>query len=291
MDKQTNIAIIIVLILLISFNLVSAIIVNADYITIYPGEEGVVEVEVDNNENYDIEDVSVAVVLGTIGPNGEIISLPFSVIGNSEKDLDDLDEDDDDSIIFKIRADNDITPGSYNIPYVVSYLNIDTDDREQKEGTFGLRVSAKTDLDFSVETKNPITGENGKISLEVINKGFGDIKSASVQVFPSGYELISKDKIFIGTVKAEDSDLISFDVIFKTTNPTLSAKITYKDFDNKDQVKTISIPMTVYTREKALELGLIKNTNYIPYIVVAVLIVAWFVWRGIKKRNKRKNRV
>ncbi|MFH1585591.1 MAG: hypothetical protein ABIB79_02400 [archaeon] len=285
-----NLTITTICIFLLSLSFTSAIIVDADYITLYPGEEGSVSVEVDNNENFDIEDVSIAIVLSAVTPTGELISLPFTVIGNSEKDLDDLDEDDDDSVTFKIKASSDITPGDYNIPYVVNYKEDGEDENLKKEGSFGIRVSAKTDLDYVLEIRdNAIIGEEGRISLEIINKGLGEIKSASVQVSPQGYELLSKNKIFVGSIDSDDSDIASFDVIYKNKNAALSVIITYKDFDNKDQTDTVNLPIKVYTSEEALELGLIQQSRTGVYIgVVLILIIVWIIWRRMKKRKKNK---
>lgn len=287
-------------IILVSLSFISGLVVNADYITLYPGEKGKVTIEIDNNENFDIEGISIALELG--GKKifnefgvvvGETESLPFTVVGSSEKDVDDIDEDDDDSVSFTLKASTDITPGDYNIPYTIKYSNAEEDNETfEKTGSFGLRVSAKTELDFTVEVnENAIVGDEGKISLEIINKGLGEIKSVSVQIFPSGFELLSKDKIFIGTVNADDTDIASFDVIYKTSNPTLSAKVNYKDFDNNDQTKTVNLPIKVYTREEALKLGLIKESRTGIYIGIAiVLIIAWFIYRKIKKRRKNKER-
>jgi len=260
-----------------------ALIVNSNFITIYPGEEGKVTLEVNNNENFDIEDVSVRLNLG---------DLPFSVSGDSEKSLDDLNEDDDDKASFNIVAFTSITPGDYNIPYTVEYTNSDTDEKLTKEGTFGLRVSAKTELDFAGEVnQGAIVGSQGKVTLEVINKGLGDIKSVSVQVFPSGFDLLSTNKVFIGTISADDTDIASYDVVFSSSNPTLSATVSYKDFDNNDQVQTISVPLKVYTREEALNLGLIQTSRTGLYVgVIVVLIIVWLVYRSIRKRRKNKKR-
>ena len=146
------------------------------------------------------------------------------------------------------------------------------------------------DIDFSVEVDgNAIIGQDGRISLEIINKGLGEIKSVSVQIFPQGFELLSGDKIFVGTIDPDDSDTATFDVIYKTTNPTLSAKVDYKDFDNQDQAETVNLGFKVYTREQALELGIINNPNYTAYIVIGILVVAFFIYRRIRKRRK-KNR-
>ncbi len=283
---------IIALMFLMSISFASALIVDADYVTLYAGEEKTVKINVDNNEDFDMEDVSIQLSTFIELPGGTPISLPFTIIGSSEKDLDDLDEDDDDSASFKIKASTNIIPGDYQIPYEVKYTNVDEDEKEDKKGTFGIRVSAKTELDFGVEVRdNAIVGQEGRVSLEIINKGLGDIKSVSVQVFPQGFELLSKGKIFIGTVNSDDSDIATFDVIYQDANPTLSAKMTYKDFDNQEHTETINLKFKVYTREQALELGIIKKSNTGVYIsVVVVLIVAWIIYRKIKKKRKNKRK-
>jgi hypothetical protein len=267
-------------------------VVNADYITLYPGEEGKVTIEIDNNENFDIEDVSVQILLVSFLPDETPIALPFTIVGSSEKDIDEIDEDDDDKVSFTLRASTDITPGDYNIPYIIKYTDAEEDEELEKTGSFGLRVSAKTELDFAVEVnEDAIVGNEGKISLEIINKGLGEIKSVSVQIFPSGFELLSKDKIFIGTIDADDTDIASFDVIYKTSNPTLSAKVDYKDFDNKDQTEAVSLPINVYTKEEALKLGLIKENQTVVYVGVAAgILIIWFVYRKIRKRRKSKEK-
>jgi len=204
--------------------------------------------------------------------------------------LDDLDESDDDSVTFTIRASTDITPGDYNIPYVVKYTNVEDSNatQEEKTGSFGLRVSAKTNIDFSVETKNNIVGQQGKISLKIVNKGLGEIKFVSVKISPQGYELISSKDVYVGTIDSDDSDTASFDVVFKTTRPTLSVIVNYNDFDNNAKTETINLPVNVYTTEKALELGLIQKPNYLPYFIGGGLVIIWFVWRKIKKSRNKK---
>lgn len=279
--------------LVLTLNIASALIVDSNYITLYSGEEGKVTLDIENNENFDIEKVSVQILLINVLPDKTPVSLPFTIIGSSEKEIDDIDEDDDDSVSFTLKASTDITPGDYNIPYLIKYLNAEEDNESfEKTGTFSLRVSAKTELDFAAEVnENAIVNEAGKISLELINKGLGEIKSVSVQIFPSGFELLSKDKIFIGTINADDTDIASFDVIYKTSNPTLTAKITYKDFDNNEHIQTVNLPIKVYTKEEALELGLIKKDQTGIYIgVVVFILIIWFVYRKIKKSRKNKNK-
>ncbi len=269
--------------LVLTLGFTSAVIVDADYITIFHGERGTVSVEIENNENFDIEDASLSLNLD---------SVQFSSVGSSEKDVDDIEEDDSERVIFTLNPFTDIIPGDYDIPYTLKYKNAENSSAPsfEKTGSFGIRVSAKTELDFSIEIRgNAIVGEEGRVSLEVINKGLGEVKSMSVQIFPTGFELLSKDKIFIGSIDADDTDLASFDVIYKSANPSFSAKVDYKDFDNIEQTKTVNLPFTVYTKEKALELGLIQKDNSSRNTgIIVVLIIAWFVWRSFKKKRKNK---
>ena len=268
--------------LVLTIGFTAGIIVDSTYETIYPGESKRIILEIENNENFDIEDVSLAL---------DLSDLLFTTIGSSEKDVDDIREGHDEKVSFNLRASIDIIPRDYNIPYILKYVNADNKSEGfNKTGSFGLRVSAKTDLDFVVDVQdNAIVGEKGEISLEIINKGLGEIKSMSVQIFPQGFELLSKEKIFVGTIDADDSDSATFDVIYKTTNPILSAKVEYKDFDNEDQTETVNLSFKVYTKEEAFELGILKKPNYIIYLVIGILVIAYIIHRILKKR-KRKNR-
>lgn len=269
--------------LVLTIGFAAGIIVDSDYETIYPGESEEITLEIENNENFDIKDVSLALNLSY---------LPFTTIGSSEKDVDNIDEDDDERVSFNLKASIDITPGDYNIPYVLKYVNAENSSEDfTKTGSFGLRVSAETELDFVVDIQgNAIVGEEGEISLEIINKGLGEIKSMSVQIFPQGFELLSKEKIFVGTIDADDSDSATFDVIYKTTNPILSAKVEYKDFDNKEQTETVNLSFKVYTKEEAFALGILKKPNYIVYLVIGILVVAYIIHRILKKRKRKKRR-
>jgi len=269
--------------LVLTLNLASALIVDAEYITIFPGEEVSIKVEVDNNENFDIEDVSVALILD---------GVPFTSVGSSEKDTDDIDEDDDDSVTFRIKTSTDVVPGDYDIPYIMKYTNAEDSNAtsQTKNGTFGIRVSSKTELDFSVEKKDAIVGQQGRLSLKIVNKGLGEVKFVSVEIFPQGFELLSSENVYIGNIDSDDSDTASYDVIFKSTAPVLSVKVEYKDFDNKAQTKTINLPVEAYTRERAIELGLIQEPNYVPYGIGAGILILWYIIRKIKKRKKNKQR-
>lgn len=283
MSAKTQTIITGTLLVLIMLSFATALTVDATYVTLLPGEQKSVRIEVDNNFNFDIEDVSVSVNTG---------GLPLTVIGSSQEDIDDLDEDDDDTASFTLRANTDAVPGDYEIPYTVFFKDVDDNDKDQQSGTFAIRISAETEIDFATETENPIRGQQGKVTLEVINEGLGDIKFVSIELLPStSYTLLSGNKEYIGTIDSDDSDFATFDVMFDSTTASLQAKVRYKDFENTDQEQIVSLPLTVYSREKAIELGLIEESKTVLYggIIVAIIII-WLVYRRIKKRRKNKNK-
>lgn len=267
---------------IISFT--SAIMVDAEYITIFSGEQEKINIEIKNNGNFDIKDVSMILVFENEG---------FIAIGSSEKTIDEFDEGDKEDISFIIKASNDLAPGDYNIGYKIKYLNAEEDNESFiKEGSFGLRVSVETELDFSAYTgNNAVVGKEGEIILEVINKGLGEIKSAIITITPDGYMLLSQEKIFLGSIDAGDSNIVDFDVVYKNTDAVFTAIIEYKDFNNQEQKEIIKIPLKVYTEEEALELGIINESNTILYIIIfLILIVIWIFYKRIKKNNKKKKR-
>jgi hypothetical protein len=264
----------------------SAIIINSvDLERLYPGQSANLKIEIKNTLNEDAEDVTLRLNLA---------ETFFTTIGASEDNVDAIDKDDDEKFNFEIKAPSNLKPGDYNIPYTIRYID-ENDDEQIKNGSFGITVGAKTEIDFAVETQGEnsevgIVGQKGKLTLEIINKGLGDLKSVSVEIFPQGYELLSKDKIFVGSIDAEDSDIVSFDIIFDTKNPILSAKISFKDFENNPQVETVNFPLEVYTIDEALAKGLIAKSNTMIYIGIAtIVIILWIIYGQIKKR-RRKNK-
>jgi len=259
----------------------SAVVVDSiDSTKLYPGQTASIGIEVKNTFDEDIEDVSFVLNLD---------NTLFTTSGSSEDSEDKIKDDDSETFNFVLKAPNDIKPGDYNIPYTITYVIEGESELIVKSGSFGITVSAKTELDFSVETKDNIIGKQGKISLKIINLGLGEIKFIAIEIEPQGYELISSDKIYVGTIDSDEDDYASFDVIFKDRTPILNAVVTYKDFENKDQIENVNLPIKVYTMEEALELGLIQKSNAGIYIgIIVVLVIAWFVYRSLKKRKKKK---
>lgn len=259
-----------------------AIIIDSEYITLYPGDEGTIKINVKNTEDFDIKDVSFRL---------ELEKIPITAIGSSEKNEDRIDEDDSETFNFDIKASTDSIPGDYNVPYTIIYNCDDCNSSIKKVGSFGLRISAKTDLEFSTETENNLLNEKGKVSLKIINQGLGKIKFVYVEFLSDDFELLSSKNFYVGTIDSDDFDLATFDVIFNQKNPILITKITYKDFENNEKVETINLPVKVYTPEEALRLGIIQKNYGIYYVFgLVILILLWIIYKKVQQTIKKKKR-
>ena len=266
--------------LIILANIASAITIRsitAD--TISPNKEGTISVEIKNNLNDTAEDISMVL---------DFTNLPFIPIGSSEDSISELDEDDTDELIFAVKATNDITPGDYKMPFILSYII--NDAQKQSKGAIGLTVKANPELSFSLSSSNPVINQQGKLTLKIVNKGLADARFVSLKLIqnPSDYTLLSDSEVYIGKISSDDFETSAFDIVYKSQNPIFTAILEYSDFDNKKITQTINLPVTVYTPEKAIELGIISKNNTSLYIGIAVaLIVIWFVYRVIRKRIRR----
>ena len=268
---------------ILSLSFASAVVISdVSQQELFPGEQTNLDLSVKNTLNDDIEDVSLNLVFD---------NTPFIPIGGSEDGVDEIRDGNTKNFHYVIKASQDIKPGDYNIPYEITFLDTRKDETITKTGSIGIIVSARTELDYSAEIENNVINEQGKVTLKIINSGFGDIKFVNVQIFPEGFILLGSANDYIGTVDSDDFESATFDVIFNDENARLIALVTYKDFNNNEESITVDLPLTVYSRERAVELGIIDKNNTLLYIGgVIVLIILWFVYRYLKKRNKKRKK-
>jgi hypothetical protein len=272
---------IVALIVVLAVSLVSAVTIESVFADdLVPGQEGQIRIEVENTLQNDVKDVSIRL---------DFTGLPFRPVGSSEENIDELDEDEDEEFVFRIKAANDIKPGDYQIPYTLEF--IDEDKNKERKGSIGVSVKANSELIFSISQENQIVNKEGTITFKIVNKGFGDAKFLTVKIIPESYTLLSDSDVYIGTVDSDDFETATFDVFYKEKNPLFIASVQYKDFDNKNIVKTVNLPIVVYSEDEAVELGIIKKNNVPVYIgVVVTLILIWIFYRVMRKylRNKRR---
>jgi len=278
----------------ISFASAALIVENINQGKLYPGSEASLDVKIKNDFNYDVEDVKLTLIFNQLTSTGAVdFSKPvlFSSVGSSQDSQDSIDEDDSETFSFDIKASNSIEPGDYSLLYTIEYTN-NNDTKVTETGSITLVVNSKTSLDFSVKQEMPVIDNKDKITFKIINKGFGEIKFVSVdlnEAGSNGLSLLSEDKVYIGSIASDDSDTASFDAILNKENPSVSFIVTYKDFENNDKTQTLSFDLKAYSREKAIQLGIVKKSNAPVIIgVVVLVVVVWLIVRAVRKARKRK---
>src|SRR3989338_7019645 len=137
-----------IFLVIISLNFISAVIIDSvNAQKLQPGETGSVSVVVKNTLNDNIEDVSFVLQLST---------TPFTTSGSSEDSEDEIRDDDEETFNFILKAPNDIEPGDYNIPYVITYTIEGDDTPKLPVFVFGVSVPSNIKFDFSIKIKNAI---------------------------------------------------------------------------------------------------------------------------------------
>ncbi|MEM4625454.1 MAG: hypothetical protein QXJ28_01650 [Candidatus Pacearchaeota archaeon] len=285
-NKIWKISLFLLISILLGLNVEALNIEKISQTEIYSSERGTIELEIRNTFNKNVKDVSI---------NLDLSGLPFIPIGSSEKIIEEIKQGKSKNIEFEIKASNDAKKGDYSIPYIISY-NLETEtfngtiiQKVQRKGTIGISVKSKIELSYSIIGERNVVGERGKITLRVINKGFGDVDFVSVKLLPNGYSLLSSDEVYIGTISSNDFESASFDVIFTQENPTIRAIVEYRDSENKIKNEKINLILNVYSREDGIKRGIIKSNNYPVYLILIVSIIIIFASYRIIKRRKKKN--
>src|SRR3989344_6968505 len=102
-----------ILIILLMINTVSALnikTVNVD--TLSPGSIGVINIKIENNLDYDAQQVSLIL---------QFTGMPFIPVGSSEDSTSEITESREKTLTYTIKASNEIRPGDYEILYILTY--------------------------------------------------------------------------------------------------------------------------------------------------------------------------
>ena len=197
-------------------------------------------------------------------------------------------EDEEETIAFKFRVGNDLPVGTYSLSYSMTYEE-NNDEREQS-GTIGVIVSAEPEIEIIADTQNAIIGLQETLNLRVVNKGLADARFVYLFIESEDITLLSENSEYIGTIDSDDFETSSFEVIYNRKFPLISVRVTYKDFNNKEQEITKSISLRAYTSDEAIEKGILKKNNVPLYVgIVLLLVILWIVYRTLRRRHKNKN--
>ena len=275
------------LLVLILVGSVSAVNINSvNSVEIEPGKTGLINIDVENNHEFDVEDVSLILDLSSV-PIAPYFSSAEAFIGQ-------LDEGDEESINFNVVVSAGAELGLYKIPVMISYVDKDGVEFD-KVDFISVLVVSDPKISVYLDEPNYIVGNRADISVQIVNRGLSDVKFLSIELKDSSfYDLLSLDEIYVGDLDSDDFDNAEYKLILNYPLPNkinLLFKIKYYDANNNFYSEDVTLVADVYSVEKAKQLGLISNVDYtwLPILIV-ILIVSFIVYRIIKKR-RRKSRM
>lgn len=250
---------------------------------IVPGGVSIVEIGIENNGEEDIQDVSISLNLKDI---------PFApYLSSSEFNFDEIKDGKTRFANFKIRALSDAQAGIYKIPLSISY--IDGGEKKEKDFLISISINSQPIIDVQILEGLLLKGAENTLAVRVINKGLSDVKFLEVDLKRgSYYSSLSPESYYMGDVDSDDFESAEFKIYIKENSPTnirVPLIIKYKDVLNKEYEETLNLDAKAYSREQAIQLGLIKQNNTTTYVVIiVVLIVSYLIYRRIRKRIKRR---
>ncbi|MBS3081205.1 hypothetical protein J4221_07070 [Candidatus Pacearchaeota archaeon] len=283
------IAVLILIFLIVSSFSIYALTISSVKINdsdISPGD--IIEIDIDlKNTLEDVEDVTISL---------ELKDLPFAPHeSSSDYAISEIKEDKIKNARFTLIVLNNAEPDVYKIPIKISYKGEESNETKTKNSIISLKVNVIPVVEITKEESLLLKGQKNEMSLRVINKGLSDVTFLEVEVLDSSYyQLLSPQKLYIGDLESDDFDSFDFNIFINNNVPdkiNLLVKINYKDSFNNEYSENADVPVNVYDKNKAIELGLLKksNTGIIIGIIITIILVV-VLYRTWRKSQKIKHK-
>jgi hypothetical protein len=192
-------------------------------------------------------------------------------------------------INFDIMADPNADAKAYKIPLKGSFSDAEGNEFGINE-SLGVLVGAAPELQFDLEDQEVYTkGDSGEIIISVSNIGPSEVKFLSMEITPRGFELLSPSRVYLGDLEPDDFETAQFDIFVNDESLSeIDVEITYKDAFNTPLTEEISVPITIYSGNKARALGLSsQKSGPIKTLVYVFLFI--FVYQIFRNWRREKD--
>ncbi len=286
MEKKILIIILGILFLMNLINLNSALIIDTVSMTpkeIAPGESAIINIEIENNGEEDIKNIGVSLNLE---------GIPFAPYNSAtDYNIEKIKNDDKEYARFEIIALNNAKSGIYKIPVEITYIQDDL--QIVKNSLISIIVNSEPIISVVIEDNLLLKNKEGEILIKVTNKGLSDTRFLEIEIADSiYYKILGPKTSYIGDIDSNDFDSAKFKIYFKQNIPDqidFPVTIHYKDGINNDYVKNFYVPLDIYSREKAIELGLIKKSMVGLYsIILIALVILYIIYKKVKNRKRMR---
>ena len=274
--------ILMVLMLFLFANLTSAFsIVSVNSGSFAPGEQGIISLEIENERDHDMRDVSIVLDLSDD-------NLPIAPVDSSASVfVDELDVGDDERIEFSLIVLPEAALGVYKIPVLVTYTGYN-DSLYEIEEMISLIVASEPKLSLRIDDPDFIIGDFADISIGIVNEGLSDVKFLKVKIEESDFfDVLSNQEVYVGELSSDDFDRVDFKLLLNDPLASISIPITFEYYDstNKFYSHGDSLRISVYSEKEAEALGLLEVQRS-KWWIFALLFVILMIVRKVKKRKR-----
>ena len=283
-----NFSLIIFTVFLFMISFMSAVTIDSistNPLEISPGDIVDVRIKLKNNLGVDLENVLVELDLSSN-------DIPFAPQESSNEYLiEELDDDDKETALFKLIAFPNAKSGTYKIPVTVTYFSLNETVTSMK--IISLTIVAAPKIEIFDESLPLIKGQRGDLIIRVINNGLGDAKLMTVGISEViGLNVFGSTRVYVGNLESDDFEKVEFDVFVKENSLsriTIPVSITYLDLNNNKQTIQRNILLRVYTEEESINLGFSeKKGNTRRIVVILIIILGLLFFRNRRRRKKKK---
>ena len=252
-----------------------------------PGETVKLTLEIENEIGEDVTNVAV---------NLDLTNVPFAPYKSStDATLEGIDDGEDETVLFDLVALSDAESKVYKIPVAISYIIDDGSNlTTKKTSAISLSVIAKPILIVDSQA-NLIKGKNNQLNIEITNAGLTKAKLLTINIKDvAGIKLLGSKSVYIGDIESDDFSDATFDVFVyndASSKINLPVELIYRDAKNQVQTDEFNLDLRAYSKDEAVQLGLIPKDNTLIYgLVIVVLLILFFGYRAIRKRRRNHRR-
>ena len=277
---------------LISLSMIQAVSVtdvSSSPLEVSPGESIKVTLEVENIFDYNIYNLNVKLDLS----GADVPFAPYQ--SSSEKFLDELESDENEEFDFKLIVFPNTHTGIYKIPVEIRYTYGTVNKTGEKEELISITVNSEPELKIALEDSTVlIRGKENIFSIKIINSGLSDVKFIYMTVSETAkLKIFSEKEQYMGDIDSDDFDSVEYNIYLEEDAPgliSMPVTLNFMDSTNKKFSETKTLTLKTYSLKEAQILGLAKKPRFILYVILPVLIVAYIIYRILKKRRLKKDR-
>ncbi len=260
--------------------------VEFDPMPVLPGQEAALILTIQNKADSILKSISASLDFSAD-------TTPFAAYqSSSKKTIGTLSADESIGLHYKIYTDPTTEPGLYKVPLTLDYEDNTGTSYSEKE-YLTILVGSNLDIDVQVSKTNIWKGQKtGEITLEIANKGLGEIKSATITLLDSeNYKVLnSQQSFYIGDIDRDDTESETITLTVNSRKDTnLNVQLTYLDSLNNEVTQDFQVTLPVYSRSEAVSLGIAKKRSIFSFIFLIAIIAGAYYYYKKKYLPKKKD--